>query len=132
MEYSLPDPTIKITASLLQSMVSHKLAVVEPEGIQFLKEASFGEIEAQLRRLFPEIFTHFDTLMEEYNEDLSSKFVFLPHWMVCTKNSRQLSIASGVTHPTGHILDLNTSTSRSGFKEQQLILSMLFLFLYSY
>lgn len=109
-------------------MVSHKLAVVAPEeGISFLKDAEFDDIQKQLQGLFPEVFAYFDTLEDIYNDDLLSEQVFIPHWMVCTKSGHQLSIASGVTYPTGHVLDLNSNTVHSGFKECQLVLSMCFL-----
>ncbi|KAF9441371.1 hypothetical protein P691DRAFT_766361 [Macrolepiota fuliginosa MF-IS2] len=106
-EYILLDLKIKLLPDLVQHMVSHKLTVVRLEGIDFLKEAGFEDMQKQLQDLFPEIFA----LKDEYDDNINSEHAFFPHWMVCTKSNCQVNIASEATYPNGHILDLNANTT---------------------
>jgi hypothetical protein len=129
-EFKIRKPPL-INVDSLQTLRSHGLAVIDYQhGIELHTAWSFSDVEAKLKELFPKLFQWFDGQHDKYNPDpYDVENVTLPHFRLCNKVGKQVSIANGVTYPTGHDLFFNSRIARAGFRYHILVLSTMSSFL---
>jgi hypothetical protein len=123
-EYTVRNPPA-LNPATLQTLRTFGLAVIDYQhGIELHTAWDYPAVVRKLRELFPNLFEWFNGLFTEPNPDPDDKeHPWLPHFRLCNKAGKGVSVASGVFYPTGYDLYFNARIGRAGFRNHMLILS---------
>ena len=103
----LSDSSVK-SKQEIPKLAESSLAKLDLDGgIIFSKTWTYDQVVNAMCEYLPEVFGYLDKLPETDT----------PHWVLCFRQQRTITLGSGVTFPTGQNLDFFKGTTRAAWSE---------------
>ena len=101
----LSDSSVK-SKQEIPKLTESGLAKLDLDGcIIFSKMWTYDQVVNAMRKYLPEVFGYLDKLPESDT----------PHWVLCFRQQRTITLGLGVTFPTGQNLDFFKGTTRAAW-----------------